>query len=295
MSGRNIRIGTRRSTLALIQTNIVVELLRNREPRLDVEIVELSSRGDDNPDVALVTDLGVGAFTNTIQRALVRGDIDLAVHSLKDLPVDPAPGLEVVAVPVREDPHEVLISAGGLGLQDLPKGARIGTSSPRRSAQLRLVRADIATEPLRGNVETRIRKVDEGEIDAALLAAAGVRRLGLDDRITQTLEIPAFLPAPGQGALAVEARGGNEPAAEEARWLDDADIRACVSAEREFLKALGGGCLQPVGALAEIQNGELVLWAGLYTAEARTVRLVGAPETAEDMGRRAAAMVTTES
>ena len=290
---RTVTVGTRGSTLALRQTALVVEALRAvSSNEFVVEVVH--SEGDVRADAPLST-LARGVFVKTLEDALLEKRIDLAVHSLKDLPVDPATGLEVVAVPIREDPHDVLVSAGGLGLDDLPKGARIGTSSPRRAAQLRLVRPDVTTEPLRGNVETRIRKVDGGGIDAALLAAAGVRRLGLDDRITQTLEIPAFLPAPGQGALAVEARQGNEPAAEDARRLDDPDIRACVSAEREFLRALGGGCLQPVGALAEIQNGELVLWAGRYTDKARTARVAGAPETAEDMGRRAAAMVTTES
>ncbi len=292
MSSTNLRIGTRRSKLALAQTRLVVDLLRDLEPGIDVEIVKLSSLGDERPNDLIVAALGVGAFTNQIQNALLDGAIDIAIHSLKDLPVESVPGIELAAVPMREDPSDVLVSRSGVALEDLPMGARVGTSSPRRAAQIKLVRGDLVIRPLRGNVETRIRKVDDGEVDAAVVAAAGLIRLGLDGRIVQRLAIPAFLPAPGQGALAVEAREGEGPAAKIARELDDAGLRACATAERAFLAALGGGCLQPAGALGKIKSGTLELQVGLYGEAARTVTVNGTPSSASDIGQEAADLVS---
>ena len=292
MSTGKLRIGTRRSRLALAQTRLVADLLRGRAPGLDVEIVELSSLGDERPDDPLTGAIGVGVFTSRIQKALLDGVVDVAVHSLKDLPVNGVPGIELAAVPVREDPWDALVSRDGSTLSELPDGARIGTGSPRRAAQIKLVRKDLVVKPLRGNVETRVRKVDEGEVDAAVLAAAGLIRLQLDHRISERLNSPAFLPAPGQGALAVETRRDDVLTTEIVRKLDDTGLRACTTAEREFLSALGGGCLQPAGALATVENGRLELQAGIYGEAATTAAVAGAPDSAADIGRRAAEIIS---
>ena len=291
MSTRKLRVGTRRSRLALAQTRLVADLLRRRAPGIDVEIVELSSLGDERPGDPLVGAIGVGVFTSQIQKALLDGVVDVAVHSLKDLPVKSAPDIELAAIPVREDPSDVLVSREGVALQDLPAGARVGTSSPRRAAQVTLVRKDLIVKPLRGNVETRVRKLDDGEVDAAILAAAGLVRLGLESRIGQRLAMPAFLPAPGQGALAVETRKDDHTTTEIVRKLDDDGLRACTTAERAFLSALGGGCLQPAGALATVENGRLDLQAGIYGEAATTAAVTGAPGSAADIGRRAAKII----
>ena len=291
MSTRKLRVGTRRSRLALAQTRLVADLLRRRAPGIDVEIVELSSLGDERPGDPLVGAIGVGVFTSQIQKALLDGVVDVAIHSLKDLPVKSAPDIELAAIPVREDPSDVLVSREGVALEDLPAGARVGTSSPRRAAQLTLVRKDLIVKPLRGNVETRVRKLDDGEVDAAILAAAGLVRLGLESRIGQRLAMPAFLPAPGQGALAVETRKDDHTTTEILRKLDDAGLRACTTAERAFLSALGGGCLQPAGALATVENGRLDLQAGIYGEAATTAAVTGAPGSAADIGRRAAKII----
>ncbi len=292
MSARKLRIGARRSRLALVQARLVADLLRARAPGVDVEIVGLSSLGDERPSSSIVAGMGVGVFTSKIQNALLDGTIDIAVHSLKDLPVQSVPGIELAAIPVRAEPCDVLVSRGGATLPELPAGARIGASSPRRAAQVKLVRNDVAVEPLRGNVETRIRKVDDGEVDAAILAAAGLVRLGLENRIGQRLDMPAFLPAPGQGALAVETRNDDGTTTEIARKLDDAGLRACATAERAFLSALGGGCLQPAGALATVENGRLNLQAGIYGEAATTAAVAGAPGSAAYLGRRAAEIIS---
>ncbi len=291
MSTRKLRVGTRRSRLALAQTRLVVDLLRGRAPGVDVEIVELSSLGDERPGAPLTGAIGVGVFTSQIQKALLDGVVDVAVHSLKDLPVKSVSDIELAAIPVREDPSDVLVSREGVALEDLPAGARIGTGSPRRAAQIKLARKDLIVKPLRGNVETRIRKLDDGEVDAAVLAAAGLVRLGLESRIGQRLAMPAFLPAPGQGALAVETRKDDHTTTEIVRKLDDAGLRACTTAERAFLSALGGGCLQPAGALATVENGRLDFQAGIYGEAATTAAVTGAPGSAADIGRRAAEII----
>ena len=292
MSTPKLRIGTRRSRLALAQTRLVADLLRRRAAGVDIEIVELSSLGDERPDAPLTGAIGVGVFTSRIQKALLDGVVDVAVHSLKDLPVKSVPGIELAAVPVREDPWDVLVSRDGATLRELPAGARVGTGSPRRAAQIKLARKDLIVKPLRGNVETRVRKLDDGEVDAAILAAAGLIRLQLDNRISERLDSPSFLPAPGQGALAIETRKGDGTTTEILRKLDDAGLRACATAERAFLSALGGGCLQPAGALATVENGRLDLQAGIYGESATTTAVAGAPGSAADIGRRVAEIIS---
>jgi hydroxymethylbilane synthase len=286
-----IRIGTRRSRLAMTQTGYVAQLLRDALGR-DVELVEVTTEGDVSR-APLATFGGVGVFVGALRDALLRGQVDLAVHSLKDLPTTPHEAISVAAVPSREDPRDVVVARDGLTLGELPHGARIGTGSPRRAAQLRALGLGFDVVPIRGNVDTRIRKVADGDVDAVVLARAGIARLGRLDEITEVLDPLQMLPAPGQGALAVECRtadGDLEAAVRSA--IDDPRTRAAVSAERAVLAALEAGCSAPVGALAEIAEGddgdELWLRAVALSEDgAVAVRrsASGRPEDADRVGR----------
>lgn len=256
-----MRLATRASALALAQTELARTALQAVHPDLRVDLLEVRTEGDLLQDVSLESVEGRGFFTDALERALLAGSADLAVHSLKDLPVEIPPGLAVAAVLEREDPRDVLVSPHG-GLSDLPPSARVGTDSSRRRSQLALLRPDLDFRPVRGNVPTRLRKLDAGEYDALVLAAAGLRRLGLLERLGHPLDPAECLPAPGQGAIALEAAGGE--------WADLAGpashrpTQAAVEAERACLRALGGGCQAPVGALAELVGGELRLQAVLF-------------------------------
>lgn len=223
----------------------------------------MRSEGDRLQDVSLESVEGRGFFTDALEQALLAGRADAAVHSLKDLPVELAPGLLVAAVLEREDPRDVLVTAHD-GLHGLPRGARVGTDSSRRRAQLAALRPDLEFAPVRGNVPTRLRKLDEGEYDALVLAAAGLRRLGLEERLAHPLDPGDCLPAPGQGAIAIETGGGEW--ADVARAADHPATRAAVVAERACLRALGGGCQAPVGALATVADGRIRLQARLVEA-----------------------------
>jgi hydroxymethylbilane synthase len=250
MTASLVRIGTRSSELALRQASLVEDALRARG--FDTELVTYTTVGDRVLDRPLSAIGAKGLFTAELEADLIHGRIDCAVHSLKDLPTADAPGLMVVALLEREDPRDALVVGPGLtarSLAELPPGTRVGTSSLRRRAQLRALRPDLEVCELRGNVGTRLRKVDEGVVDAALLAAAGLKRLGLGDRIVETLDAPAWLAAPGQGAIAVQARRGDEAMLSVLRTLDHADTRMAVSAERALLAALEGGCQVPIGAV----------------------------------------------
>jgi len=250
-----IRIGTRRSQLAMTQTGYVADLLRDALGR-DVELVEVTTQGDVS-GAPLATFGGVGVFVGALRDALLRGQVDLAVHSLKDLPTTPHEQITVAAVPVREDPRDVVVAREGLTLGELPHGARIGTGSPRRAAQLRALGLGFDVVAIRGNVDTRIRKVAQGDVDAVVLARAGIARLGRLDEVTEVLDPLQMLPAPGQGALAVECRAADSDLAAEVRSaIDDPRTRAAVSAERSVLAALEAGCSAPVGALAEVAEGD---------------------------------------
>ncbi|PZF83137.1 hydroxymethylbilane synthase [Jiangella anatolica] len=248
-----LRLGTRRSKLALTQSGLVADRLRalGRE----VELVEITTRGDVTT-APLETIGGTGVFVAALREALLDGQVDLAVHSLKDLPTAPADGLVLAAVPEREDPRDVLCARDGLKLSDLPVGARIGTGSPRREAQLRALGLGIEIVGLRGNVDTRLGKVADGTLDAVVLARAGLARLGRLDTVTEVLDPMQVLPAPGQGALAVECRGDDTALVELLAGLDDAATRAAVTAERTLLAVLEAGCTAPVGAYAEAAEGE---------------------------------------
>lgn len=245
-------VGTRRSALARRQAEEVVGLLRAARPGLDCDVRALDTQGDrtQQAGVPLPEIGGKGLFTAELERGLRDGDLDAAVHSLKDLPTEEAPGVVVGAVCGREDARDCLVSRDGLALAELPAGAVVGTSSLRRTAQLLALRSDLVLQSIRGNVDTRIRKVREGEYDAVALAAAGVRRLGLDAEVSDWLD--DVLPAPGQGALAVQCRAGDERVLELLSAIDDADARATTTAERAFLRALGGGCAAPVAAFARM-------------------------------------------
>jgi hydroxymethylbilane synthase len=254
-----IRLGTRRSALARVQSEWVAEQVR-RTSGLAVELVEVVTEGDVNQ--APLTSLGgTGVFVSALRDALRSGAVDLAVHSLKDLPTDAADGLTIAAVPRRADARDALV-ARGASLASLPVGATVGTGSPRRAAQLRLARPDLSVVDLRGNVDTRLRAVSDGALDAVVLAVAGLVRLDRADAIDEILDPEVMLPAPGQGALAVETRTSVLDADDPRRTalltslrsLDDATTRACVTAERAVLSALEAGCAAPVGALADVDH-----------------------------------------
>lgn len=247
-----LRLGTRRSVLALAQSAQVADAVRSRLGR-DVELVPITTRGDVDPG-AITQIGGTGVFVTALREALLAGDVDLAVHSYKDLPTAPAAGLTVAAVPPREDPRDVLVARNGLTLGELPAGARIGTGSPRRAAQLLALGLGLDVLPVRGNVDTRIGLVGSGRLDAVVLARAGLARLGRLDEATEVLDPLQVLPAPAQGALAVECRAGDLAA--ELAALDHADSRLAVQAERALLAALEAGCTAPVGALAEAVAGD---------------------------------------
>jgi hydroxymethylbilane synthase len=285
-----IRVGTRRSLLARTQSEQVAAALRAALGR-DVTLVEVTTEGDVS-SAPLASLGGTGVFVSALRDALLRGEVDLAVHSLKDLPTTPDERITLAAVPLREDPRDVVVARDGLTLGELPAGARIGTGSPRRAAQLRALGLGFDVVGIRGNVDTRIGKVASGDVDAVVLARAGIARLDRLDEVTEVLDPLQMLPAPGQGALAVECRSG-DPLADEVRGaVDDPRTRAAVAAERAVLATLEAGCAAPVGALAEIAEGddgdELWLRAVALSPDgAVAVRrsATGLPDEAEKVGR----------
>lgn len=247
---RTVRIGTRGSKLALAQTETVAAALR--EHGATVELVVITTDGDRLTDRP-IPEIGIGVFTSALRDALADGEIDVAVHSYKDLPTAPDPRLTIAAVPPRQDPRDALCARDGLTLGELPEGATVGTGSPRRAAQLDALGLGLTVVPIRGNVDTRLGKVATGEVDAVLLARAGLARLGRLDAVTEVLDPLQMLPAPAQGALAVECRADDPEVEELVRTAaDDRASRLCATAERALLAALEAGCSAPVGALAEV-------------------------------------------
>ncbi len=285
-----IRLGTRGSSLALTQTRLVAEWVRLRYPRMSIEEQIFTTHGDVETQRPLPEIGGQGVFTAELERALLDGEIDAAVHSLKDLPVRDRPGLCVVAVPSRMDPADALISVGDTSLAELPPHARVGTSSLRRASLLLATRPDLEVAPLRGNIETRLARVTPGDLDGAVLAVAGLERLGLSDRISERLPPRSFVPAPGQGALAVQCRDGGD-AVELLAELDDANARSEVTAEREFLEAVGGGCSLPIGALGRCTpDGGLTLHGFVGSVDGRrTIRLSARGDDPVALGQAVAA------
>ena len=273
-----IRLGTRASVLARTQSGHVADALSKALGR-EVVLVEVTTDGDVN-GAPLASFGSTGVFVSALRESLLRGDVDVAVHSLKDLPTAPAAGITLAAVPTREDPRDVLVARDGLTLGELPAGARVGTGAPRRVAQLGALGLGLELVPLRGNVDTRIGRVRSGDLDGVVLARAGLERLGRADEATETLDPIQVLPAPGQGALAVECRAEDPLAADVRRALDDPDTRACVTAERVVLADLEAGCSAPVGALADVVEGDAgpELWlraVALSPDGALSVRLSG--------------------
>jgi hydroxymethylbilane synthase len=290
-----VRVGTRRSLLATTQAGHVADLIRERLGR-DAELVEVTTDGDRSQDAGtpLTAAGGTGVFVGALRDALLRGDVDVAVHSLKDLPTYAHEGVALAAVPVREDPRDVVVARDGLTLGELPVGSRVGTGSPRRAAQVHALGLGLDVVGVRGNVDTRIGKVRSGEYDAVVLARAGLARIGRLDEATEVLDPLQMLPAPGQGALAVECRS-DDGLVDELAALDDPHSRAAVRAERAVLATLEGGCAAPIGALAEVAEGEdgEEIWVravALSPDGALSVRMsaTGEPADAEGVGTRLA-------
>jgi hydroxymethylbilane synthase len=290
-----VRIGTRASLLATTQAEMVAAMVRERLGR-ETELVEVTTDGDRSQAAGTPLEQagGTGVFVSALRDALLAGDIDLAVHSLKDLPTYAHDGVVVAAVPVREDPRDVVVARDGLTLGELPVGSRVGTGSPRRVAQLLALGLGLDVVGVRGNVDTRVGKVRSGELDAVLLARAGLARIGRLEEVTEVLDPLQVLPAPGQGALAVECRD-DDVLASALAVLDDPATRAATDAERAVLATLEGGCSAPVGALAEIVEGEdgEELWlraVALSTDGALSVRMsaTGSPADAAEVGTQLA-------
>jgi hydroxymethylbilane synthase len=298
---RTIRIGTRGSALALAQTGTIAAALEQAGEV--VEIIKISTPGDLSS--APIPQIGVGVFTSALREALLREEIDVIVHSYKDLPTKPEPGIVLAAVPVRADPRDALVARDGLTLGELPAGSKVGTGSPRRTAQLHALGLGLEIVPIRGNIDTRMRKVADGEVDAVVLARAGLVRIGRGEEITETLDPIQMLPAPAQGALAVECRVDDVDIEHLLRsTVDDETTRFAVTAERALLAALEAGCSAPVGALAEVvedldDDGKVIMRISLRGTAAvdfgsdsvEMLRASAIAEThqAEELGRTVAA------
>ncbi len=288
---KKIILGTRGSKLARWQTNWVADQLRARAPGIEIIIETITTQGDRVIDTPLSQINDKGLFTREIETALIEHRIDAAVHSLKDLPTDLPHGLTLAAICEREDVRDALVSRLGLGLDALPRGGRIGTSSLRRAAQLRAYRPDLNSVNIRGNVDTRLGKSLTDEYDAIVLAVAGLVRLGLAERITEYLSLDVMLPAPGQGALAVETRTDDANTRALVAWLNHAPTRIATNAERGFLRALGGGCRTPIAAYAEVNSNTVNLRGLIANEDGTNVRrgaVSGDMAEAEGLGEKLA-------
>jgi len=283
-----LRLGSRGSKLALWQAHHVAERLRAAWPELTVDVSVLVTEGDRSVESQLSFASGTGVFVREIETALLNGSIDLAVHSLKDLPTETPSGLTIAATPVRHDARDALICRKAAAVSELPDSAVVATGSPRRRCQLLKVRPDLRFQPVRGNVDTRLRKLDGGMFDAMILAVAGIERLGLTDAPYTPIPHALCLPAPGQGALAIEIRSDDAATLRFVSVLDDPHTAWCVTAERAFLAALGAGCLAPAGALATMSEGRLELDAMVGSLDGTKLlreRLTGDPRDAKVVGQ----------
>jgi len=264
---RSLVIGTRGSSLAMCQAQLVQTRLEERFPGRPIRLAAITAQADKDPELPLTMMSGEGVFVKELETALLEARVDLAVHSMKDLPLDVPRGLRLAAVLEREEPRDALVSRSGQPFDQLPSGSRIGTSSLRRQSQLLYRRKNLQILEIRGNVDTRLRKLDEGRYDAIVVAACGLIRLGLEERVTDYLDLTTMLPEPGQGALAVEVRADDRDLQEMLGGLDDPTSRACVEAERAFLRALGGGCRVPIAAYAQCGGGSLQLEGAVTTPD----------------------------
>ncbi|MDP3787639.1 MAG: hydroxymethylbilane synthase [Candidatus Omnitrophota bacterium] len=290
MKNRRVVIGSRSSKLALVQAELVREKLKVFYPALNLEIKTIKTVGDKILDVALSKIGDEGIFTKEIEEALLKGEIDIAVHSMKDLPTQLPQGLKIAAVTEREDPCDVLVSKRGFTLKTLPKGSNVGTSSLRRSAQLLHTRNDLNISDLRGNLDTRVRKLEQGAYDAIILAYAGIKRLGFKLKLS-VIPIEEMLPQAGQGALAIEIRGDDREADELVKVLDIPDFHLSINAERALLSGLEGGCQVPIGVYAQVDDDRISVKAGVFSLDGKTAvkdEIAGPKKDAEILGRQLA-------
>lgn len=291
MAQRTIKVGSRGSALALTQTKWVVERIKEKHPGVPIEIIIIKTIGDKLPNAPLSEIGGKGVFVKEIEEALLRKEVDLAVHSLKDMPAEIPVGLHMPIVPLREDPRDVLVSRGGKRLDKLPKGARIGTGSLRRGCQLKHWFPHFEIVPIRGNLDTRIRKLETENLDAVVVALAGMNRMGISEKITQIIPGDIIVPAIGQGALGLELRSDDAETAKLVSFLDDAESRIAVQAERAFLKCFGGGCQLPIAARAEVNEDVVNIVAVVASLDGKTLlkdQAAGGVQHAESLGKRTA-------
>jgi len=288
MADSKLRIATRKSPLALWQANHVRDALMTRNPGLEVELFTMTTQGDKILDTPLAKVGGKGLFVKELELGILEGRADLAVHSMKDVPVEFPEGLGLAAILVREDPRDALISNVFTSIDTLPEGARVGTSSLRRQCQLRARRPDLEVLDLRGNVNTRLAKLDNGDYDAILLAAAGVKRMGWEDRITELLPPEQFLPAIGQGAIGIEIRVADDKVSRVVKALNDGQTATRIRAERALNERLQGGCQVPIAGYSEISHGVMVLRALVGRPDGTELVqgvISGKPEDAEELGQ----------
>jgi hydroxymethylbilane synthase len=290
----NIKIGTRGSKLALTQANLVADSLKKTDPGITTEICVIKTSGDIMQDVSLTKIGGKGVFVKEIEDALTSGKVDLAVHSMKDVPTEIPKGLTFAAIMQREDVRDVLVSKNNKKIEFMPRGARIGTGSMRRAAQLLAILPDLSIVSLRGNLETRLKKIETENLQGVILAAAGMKRMGLAEKISQYLPIETMLPAVGQGALGLEIRESDEEIRKVVAKLNHTQTAAEVTAERSFLRHLGGGCLLPIAAFGKMEGDQLTL-EGLVAAPQGTSiirdKVKGLALDAEVLGKRLAKMI----
>ena len=284
----HVIIGTRASKLALWQANLIALTLSTKYPDAEVELVHVTTKGDKILDAPLSKIGGKGLFTKELETQMLEGKVDLAVHSLKDVPVELPPEFTIAAVVKRAEPFDALVSNKYKSFSELPKGAKVGTSSLRRRAQLLAVRPDLKIENLRGNVDTRLKKLDEDDFDAIILAAAGLKRLGHERRISEILPTSLMLPAVGQGAIAIETLATNSKIVDMLKFLDDADTRAATNAERAFLEVVEGGCQVPVGVFGTVEDNKITVEAVIASIDGQRIirdKLIGSVEDSTSLGK----------
>ncbi len=297
MTKRKLTIATRESPLAIRQAELVRDQLLSAHPHLSVDFLGITTQADKRLDVTLTSIGGKGLFVKELEEALLDGRADIAVHSMKDVPMDLPPGLILPVITKREEPRDVFVSNHYQSLMQLPQHAVLGTSSLRRQTQLRLLRADVELKNLRGNIHTRLKRLDDGDYDAIILAAAGLKRMGLGDRIKSYLSTEDSLPSAGQGALGLECRDGDEAVLALISVLNDAKTAVCVTAERAMCRALGGGCQVPVAAFADIHQHQLTLRgmvSNRYATKVLRTTVVGELATAQELGEHAAKQLSEQ-